>query len=110
MDTPCRGMRDASVNQWLKALEWAEGLPIDHIVPGHGEVCGKELIGRLKGYFSGASGGYAGGWFRKACPRRRRSRTALLRSSYWAETSRGAYWVEQRRTPSAGVLRHYTTK
>jgi cyclase len=45
------GMRDAHLGQWIKALEWIENLPAEHIVPGHGEVCGKDVVRRLRDYF-----------------------------------------------------------
>jgi cyclase len=34
----------------LTALDMLEGLGAETIVPGHGEVCGPEVIGRVRGY------------------------------------------------------------
>jgi hypothetical protein len=43
INDPCPGMRDANEVQWMKALSWIEELDVETIVPGHGEVCGKEV-------------------------------------------------------------------
>jgi cyclase len=96
MDTPCPGMRDASVGQWLKALEWAEGLPIDHIVPGHGEICGKELVRKLKGYFSELQE-VMRRVVQTGLPKAEAVVDRSFEKFFWAETSRGTYWVEQRK-------------
>ena len=45
---PFRGHANSA--QWIKALEWLNDLEIDVIIPGHGEVCQKDELDRLKEY------------------------------------------------------------
>jgi len=90
------GMRDAHLGQWIKALEWIEGLPVEYIVPGHGEVCGQEVVRRLKEYFQTLRGDM------ENLIRAGRSKTEAVAADcfeklFWADTSRGAYWIQQRR-------------
>lgn len=47
---PFRGNADHL--EWIEALKWMKGLEIDTIIPGHGEVCGKEELDRLIEYLS----------------------------------------------------------
>jgi glyoxylase-like metal-dependent hydrolase (beta-lactamase superfamily II) len=47
---PFRGTADHL--EWIKALKWMKGLEIDTIIPGHGEICGKEELDRLLEYLS----------------------------------------------------------
>ena len=37
--------------EWIEALSRIEGMDVAKIVPGHGEVCGLESVGRLNAYF-----------------------------------------------------------
>jgi cyclase len=90
------GRRDASLRQWISGLEWIEGLPVEQIVPGHGEVCGKEVVRRLKGYFQMIWGDM------EKLVRAGRTKAEAAASDdfqklFWADTSRGNYWVQQRR-------------
>jgi hypothetical protein len=34
------------------ALDWIEGLPVDWVVPGHGNIGGKEILGKLGNYLT----------------------------------------------------------
>lgn len=45
---PFRGHANSA--QWIKALEWMNDLEIDAIIPGHGEMCQKDELDRLKEY------------------------------------------------------------
>jgi cyclase len=104
---PSAGMRDANVAQWVKALSWVEELPVDTIVPGHGEVCGKEVVRRLKDRLIGI-------WkaMEKLVQEGRTKAEAVVDSSFakyfFADTSHGAYWLQQRKdTFREGLERLY---
>lgn len=47
---PFRGHADHL--EWIEALRWMKGLDIDRIIPGHGEICGKDELDRLIEYLS----------------------------------------------------------
>jgi len=47
---PFRGTADHL--EWIEVLKWMKGLEIDTIIPGHGEICGKEELDRLIEYLS----------------------------------------------------------
>ncbi len=47
---------DADLLQWIEALGRIEKMGAGKIVPGHGEVCGLESVGRLKAYFEEMKG------------------------------------------------------
>ena len=47
---PFRGTADHL--EWIEALKWMKGLDIDTIIPGHGELCGKDELDRLIEYLS----------------------------------------------------------
>ena len=104
---PSAGMRDANLGEWIRALEWVESLPIDTIVPGHGEICGKEVAVELKGRLSDILGGMeeiVNAGIEKAA--------AVVHSSFdkffHADTTRGEYWLQQRKeTFQAGLERVY---
>jgi len=90
------GMGDANLRQWINALEWIEDLPVEHIVPGHGEICGMEVVRRLKEYFQMI-------WKdMENMVRVGRTKAEAVASDsfgklFWADTSRGAYWLQQRK-------------
>ncbi len=96
IDSPTPGMREANLSQWLKALEWIESLPVETIVPGHGNICKKEVIGKLKGYLSGVRAA-----MEKLVQEGRTKQEAVTDHSFnkffWADSSRGAYWVQSRK-------------
>lgn len=43
----------ACFGDWIEALRCMNALDVDTVVPGHGEVCGREEIGRFLDYMSG---------------------------------------------------------
>lgn len=90
------GMRDASINDWIEALEWMEGLPVDHIVPGHGEVCTVREARALKEQFIEIRG------IMRDLVRTGREKTEAaadpkFEKYFWSDTSRGPSWIEGRR-------------
>jgi cyclase len=107
IEQPNPGMGDASLSQWIKALEWIEGVPVDRIVPGHGEVCGKDVVRRLKERFKMIRGN-----MEKLVRAGQTKGEAVASDSFeklfWADTSRGTYWVQQRKdTFRRGLERVY---
>ena len=40
----------AHFGDWIEALEFMEALDVEKIIPGHGEICGREEIGRFLDY------------------------------------------------------------
>ena len=95
IESPCPGMRDANVDEWLRALDWIESLPIDRIVPGHGNIGGKEILHKLKSYLTDI----------------RENMTRLVKNGlekheavadrsfdrfYQADINSGSYWAKQR--------------
>lgn len=90
------GMRDASINEWIKALEWMENLPVDHIVPGHGEVCTVREVRALKEQFIDirdmmralVSAGAA---------KEAAAADPSFEKYFWSDTTRGPSWIEARR-------------
>ena len=53
---PSAGMRDANLGEWIRSLAWIESLPVQTIVPGHGEICGKEVAKALRERLSAIRG------------------------------------------------------
>jgi cyclase len=96
MDSRCPGMGEANLSQWVKALDWVECLPVDHIVPGHGGVCGKEVVRKLKEYLTEV---------RETMEKLvRAGRTKVeavedgsLEKFFWVDPARGAYWAQSRK-------------
>jgi cyclase len=95
IESPCPGMRDANVGDWLRALDWIQGLPIEKIVPGHGNIGGKEILVKLGNYLTDI----------------RENMTRLVKNGlekheavadpsfdrfYQADTNSGSYWARQR--------------
>ncbi len=107
IDSPTPGMRDAHVGQWLKALAWVEALPVDRIVPGHGEVCGKEVPRRLRDYLSGVREAMAK-LVREGRTKAEAAADAAFEKFFHGDASRGAYWLQQRKdTFREGLERLY---
>lgn len=107
INAPSPGMRDANVAQWLDALSWIEKLPFDTIVPGHGEICGREVVWTLKNNF-----GEMRAAMEKVVQEGRTKAEAVVDSSFekyfFEDASRGAYWEQQRReTFREGLERLY---
>ena len=101
------GMRDANVGEWIRALEWVESLSIDTIVPGHGEICGKEVATELRERLSEIKGG-----MEKIIEEGIEKENAIVDTSFdkffHADTTRGEYWLQQRKeTFQAGLERVY---
>ncbi len=96
IESPCPGMRDANVGQWIQTLEWIEDLPVEHIVPGHGEVCGKEGVRRLRRYLMDIRETMER-LVRAGRPKAEAVVDGSFEKFFWADTSRGTYWVEQRK-------------
>ena len=95
IESPCPGMREANVDDWLRALDWIENLPVDHIVPGHGNVGGKEILRRLGAYLSDIRE-----HMNQMVQAGRSKADAVADKSfeqfYHADTESGAYWAKQR--------------
>ena len=45
-------MGHGNMTQWMSTLTWMKDLDVDTILPGHGEICGKDEINRLLEYFT----------------------------------------------------------
>ena len=43
-------MGQGNIAQWISTLTWMKDLDVDTLVPGHGEICGKDEIDRLLEY------------------------------------------------------------
>ena len=104
---PSAGMRDARVGEWIEALAWVEGLEVDAIVPGHGEICGKEvateLRERLGGMMDIMTGAVAAGKGKAEAV----AEPKFLKY-FHADSSLGAYWLAQRKdTFREGLERLY---
>ena len=92
---PSAGMRDAFVQEWIDALAWVEDLDIETIVPGHGEICGKEVATALKDRLIGmmeimAEAVAAGKGKREA------TEDPKFLKYFHADETRGEYWLRQR--------------
>jgi len=107
LNTPSQGMRDADISQWIDALSWVEALPADTIIPGHGDVCGKEVVRRLRDRLEG---------IRKIMDeliKTGRSKAEAVKESafdkyFFVDTSKGEYWQRQRtETFRGGLARIY---
>ena len=90
------GMRDANLRQWISALEWIEGLPAEQIVPGHGEICGKEVVRRLKEYFQMIREDMEK-LVRAGRTKAEAAGADCFEKLFWTDTSRGTYWIQQRK-------------
>ncbi len=93
---PSMGMRDAHLGQWIEALSWVEGLNVDTIVPGHGEICGKDVPRTLRERLTEVLEG-----MRRLVQEGRSKREAVVDPSFakffHGDSSRGAYWLQQRK-------------
>ena len=45
-------MGQGNIAQWISTLTWMKDLDVDTLVPGHGEICGKDEIDRLLEYLT----------------------------------------------------------
>jgi cyclase len=90
------GMRDASINDWIDALDWMENLPVDHIVPGHGDVCTVREVRALKEQFIEIRG-----MMRELVTagkaKEEAAEDSFFEKYFWSDTTRGPSWIEARR-------------
>ncbi len=104
---PSAGMRDACVAEWIEALAWVETLNVETIVPGHGEICGKEVATELKDRLSGMMEimvGVVGA----GKPKTEATEDPQFLAYFHADDSLGAYWLQQRKdTFREGLERLY---
>lgn len=91
------GMRDASINEWIDALAWIESLPIDHVVPGHGEVCTIREVRALKDQFIEIRG-IMRDLIKAGQGKVEAAKNSKFEKFFWADTTRGPSWIEGRRT------------
>lgn len=95
IESPCPGMRDANVDDWLRALDWIEGLPVDRIVPGHGNIGGKEILNKLGSYLTDIRENMI-----KLVKSGLEKHEAVADKSFdiffSADTNSGSYWAKQR--------------
>ncbi|MCB4770404.1 MBL fold metallo-hydrolase [Ancylobacter sp. Lp-2] len=102
------GMGDAHLGDWIRALEWIETLDVHTIVPGHGDVCDMEVVRRQRERMVTIKGAVAD-LIGKGLSRSEAMTDAKLESQFFhADTSRGEYWLKQRReTFQKGISRIY---
>ena len=96
INEPGPGMGDANINEWIDALAWMETLPVEHVVPGHGEICTLREVRALKEQFIEIRGMMrdlvsAGSGKQDA------STDKSFDKFFWSDTARGPSWVEGRR-------------
>jgi len=107
INDPSPGMRDANLAEWIKALAWIEKLPVETIVPGHGDICGKEVVRRLINRFEDMRG-IMGRLIRSGISKPEAVQNDSFEKFFFADTSRGNYWLQQRRaTFREGLERLY---
>ena len=90
------GMRDCNMKDWIAALAWMETLPIDRVVPGHGEVCTIKEVRQSREQFSEIMD------LMRDCVRAGQGKeesaaAPRFEKFFWADTTRGPSWVEARR-------------
>ncbi len=101
------GMRDANVAEWIRALDWIESLPVETIVPGHGDVCGKEVAKRQKDRMVAIRGAMEV-LVKKSLTKAEAVEDASLQKFFRSDSSRGEYWLQQRKdTFRVGMERVY---
>ena len=104
---PSAGMRDANMGEWIEALAWVESLPIDTIVPGHGEICGKEVATSLRERLTTIRGSMEE-LVGKGLGKEEALEDKVFEQFFHADASRGDYWFQQRKeTFRAGLERVY---
>lgn len=109
IESPCPGMRDANVDDWLRALKWIEGLPVDHIVPGHGKIGGKEIIQPLGDYLTDIRENMIK-LVNAGLAKPEAVADPSFETFFTADTNSGAYWAKQReQTFKAGLEKLYDT-
>ena len=102
------GMRDAHLGDWIRALEWIESLPIETIVPGHGGICGMDVVHRQKDRILSIREA-VDQFVRKGVSKAETAKDESLAQRFFkADSSRGEYWLQQcRETFREGISRVY---
>ncbi|MFC1798305.1 MBL fold metallo-hydrolase [Thermodesulfobacteriota bacterium] len=95
IESPCPGMRDANIDDWLRALEWIEGLPVDRIVPGHGNIGGKEILNQLGSYLTDIRENMIT-LVKTGLEKHEAVADKSFDRFFTADTTSGAYWAKQR--------------
>jgi cyclase len=102
------GMRDAHLGDWIKALEWIESLPIQTIVPGHGDICGMDVVHRQKERMITIRGAVADLAKKGLTKAETVADESLAKRFFKVDHSRGEYWFKQRQeTFRDGISRVY---
>lgn len=96
INEPGPGMREANFRQWIKGLEWIETLPVEYVVPGHGEICGIEEVRKFKNNFV-EMWGIMESLLEKGYGKEKATTDAAFEKFFWSDTSRGESWIEHRR-------------
>ena len=89
-------MRDANLGEWIRALEWIESLPVKTIVPGHGDICGKDVVTRQKERMISIKGMMEEA-LKKGLSKDETIEDESFQKFFQADTSRGEYWLQQRK-------------
>ena len=96
INEPGPGMREARFQEWIGALAWIESLPVAHVVPGHGEICGIEEVRRFRNSFL-EMWGMMEGLVKKGMDREAAASDESFEKFFWSDTGRGESWVAHRR-------------
>ena len=103
INEPGPGMREARFREWIDALRWIESLPVSHVVPGHGEICGVGEVRRLRNDFL-EMWGIMERLAEKGMEREEAAAAPAFEKFFWSDGSRGASWIEHRRRTFRRVL------
>ena len=96
INEPGPGMREARFQEWIGALAWIESLPVAHVVPGHGEICGIEEVRRFRNGFE-EMWGMMEGLVKKGTEKEAAAADASFEKFFWSDTGRGESWIAHRR-------------
>ncbi len=96
INEPGPGMREARFREWIDALAWIEGLPVAHVVPGHGEICGTREVRRFRNELE-EMWGIMKGLVRKGMTREEAVTADSFGKFFWSDTGRGESWIAHRR-------------
>ena len=96
INEPGPGMREARFQEWIGALAWIESLPVAHVVPGHGEICGTGEVRRFRNDFE-EMWGMMEGLVKKGTEKEAAAADASFEKFFWSDTGRGESWVAHRR-------------
>jgi len=65
---------ESNVDRWIASLDFIRTLDFDHIVPGHGPLCGRQALDEQRAFLmewvTAVAAGIARGWSKKECQRR----------------------------------------